>query len=1041
MKRKLTVEDELLTEGGVDITSTRANGHVSCAGSSLPWPCHRRHDQDASIVFVGPRATGTSSLAVIAGSILGWKIIDCDREFEKLTGSTKQQYRIRHGAESYRRRKLDVVEEVLEANTKRCVFACGTITSWEENRFSQRYAQKHPIVYVIRERKLIQNYLGLADEGGWNNAVEHMHFFFRQRSNYEFFNLDEAEEPQWQTTLTTFLQTKSQTLSQAPLVLRKTRAHVSILLCNIFGPTFQTKRYTDIQKSSKPGPRLRQGSNVLFIDLRDIKGNSKYLKSLDTGHDAVQLNITGPLHEWHSILSTDTLAWALASVRRQLDIPVIVNVLTSPDLGISPPSNQPKVYELLLHSILRLAPEYLTVDLRSPDQVISKIVQTKGLTQVIGYLHVARSLESFQQSGDVLSLCRRAHDLGCDVVNFCGFSTSLQDNYVCQQISQSILKLGLSTPTIVFNVGPFGRLSQVVNTLMTPVIPDGDVQEPREGSIAKLGLASARQLRIAWHMLVPPRRKQYYVFGAEVKQSLSPSLHNAGFKSCGLPFTYQHYESSDLSSIKEISSQGSFGGASISLPFKSQVLTLVTKQSPAVQLIGAANTILPLSNYSDSLKLGQDNLEDLDEPTLLMAENTDWMGIYGCIAKHCTPANHITKETAALVMGAGGIARAAIYALVQLGVGHIVILNRTYENALQVKEHFEHTCGDLQDSDAEEISSAQATYKPAFYVLKSCDEPWPLRARKPSVIVCAIPARATEPVPEYPPELPHDWFSNPTGGLIADPDHKHTNLTMASNNHRTPTKDLFSLSGKTIIVTGATGGIGLVVATALAESGASVVSIQIPNDPNSESLRHAIEGAGQSFQSFECDLLNAASIKGCFERVWAAGVVPDVLFHAAGVTHRSMIVDTTVETLTRVIDLNVKAAYLVCQSFAARMLKLGRKGKVITIASMAAELVQTNVSVYSCSKAFVKSMTRAMSNEWAGHGIQVNSISPGWIDAGMAKDLGDDPEFSKVVCARTSIGRWGTPDDLRGVVIFLASAASDFITGADILIDGGVLGR
>lgn len=82
-----------------------------------------------------------------------------------------------------------------------------------------------------------------------------------------------------------------------------------------------------------------------------------------------------------------------------------------------------------------------------------------------------------------------------------------------------------------------------------------------------------------------------------------------------------------------------------------------------------------------------------------------------------------------------------------------------------------------------------------------------------------------------------------------------------------------------------------------------------------------------------------------------------------------------------------------------------------------------------------------MSNEWAGHGIQVNSISPGWIDAGMAKDLGDDPEFSKVVCARTSIGRWGTPDDLRGVVIFLASAASDFITGADILIDGGVLGR
>jgi NAD(P)-dependent dehydrogenase (short-subunit alcohol dehydrogenase family) len=123
------------------------------------------------------------------------------------------------------------------------------------------------------------------------------------------------------------------------------------------------------------------------------------------------------------------------------------------------------------------------------------------------------------------------------------------------------------------------------------------------------------------------------------------------------------------------------------------------------------------------------------------------------------------------------------------------------------------------------------------------------------------------------------------------------------------------------------------------------------------------------------------------------------------------------------------------------MFKLHRPGKIINIASMAAELVQTNISVYSSSKAFVKQMTRAMSNEWAGQGLQVNSISPGFVNAGMAKDLGDDPDFSKVVRDRTSTGRWSVPEDLRGVAIFLASAASDFITGADILVDGGVLGR
>ena len=145
--------------------------------------------------------------------------------------------------------------------------------------------------------------------------------------------------------------------------------------------------------------------------------------------------------------------------------------------------------------------------------------------------------------------------------------------------------------------------------------------------------------------------------------------------------------------------------------------------------------------------------------------------------------------------------------------------------------------------------------------------------------------------------------------------------------------------------------------------------------------------------------------------------------------------------MNQVIDLNIKAAYLVCQAFGQQMIKLGRKGKVINIASMAADLVQEDINVYSGSKAFVRSMTRGMSNEWARHGIQVNSISPGWIETGLCRGIAKDPEFHQYVIDRTSSKRWGQAEDLRGVVIFLASAASDFVTGADILIDGGVLFR
>ena len=780
MKRKLILEDVVSAEGVTSTASSDPDGHEPDATSGLPWPCYRRHDPDASIIFIGPRATGTSSLAIIAGSILGWNIIDCDREFNKVTGSTKQQYRSSYGAERYHERKLDVVQEVLKANSKRCVFACGTIIPRKKNKFFLRYGQKHPVVYVIRERKLIQTYLRLPDDGGWENAVEHMHFCFRQWSNYEFFNLDEAEEPRWQTTLTSFLETKSQALSQAPQVLCKSRAHVSILLRNIFGSTFRTKRYADIQTFSEPEPELRQGSHVLCVDLDEIKSDTAYLKSLDTGHDAVQLNVTGSPDEWHSLLSQDSLAWALAALRRQLDIPVIVNVTTPRTSSDSVSSNHPKAYGLLLHLILRLAPEYLTVDLRSGDQVIEQIVQTKGLTRVIGFLHVERPLGSLPNSRSILSQYHRARDLGCDLVSFSGLSETLHDNIVCQQVSHSISQLGLATPTIFFNVGALGRLSQVLNPLMTPVIPDVQSQHIKQGSMTKLGLISSRQLRMAWHMLVTVKRIQYYVVGTEVRQSLSPAMHNAGFNACGLPFTYQVHESTDFNSIEKISSQASFGGASISLPFKSQVLALAAKQSPAVQQIGAANTLVPLASLSGGLDIGKGKLGNTDGPTQLIAENTDWIGIYVCIAKHCTPANHITNETSTLVIGAGGMARAAIYALVKLGFGHIFLLNRTHENALKLREHFEHTCGDLEDAERESSSDSQTTYNPSFHVLKSCREPWPGDVHPPSVIVCAIPARATEDIPEYPPELRQDWFSNPTGGLVADVSAVHTGSDAAN---------------------------------------------------------------------------------------------------------------------------------------------------------------------------------------------------------------------------------------------------------------------
>lgn len=213
-----------------------------------------------------------------------------------------------------------------------------------------------------------------------------------------------------------------------------------------------------------------------------------------------------------------------------------------------------------------------------------------------------------------------------------------------------------------------------------------------------------------------------------------------------------------------------------------------------------------------------------------------------------------------------------------------------------------------------------------------------------------------------------------------------------------PVRDLFDLTGKTAIVTGATGGIGLSTTTALAEAGAAVVSIQVPNDPLGKPLKDGIEAQGRGFTVFECNLKDHQSIRRTFQQIWDAGIVPDILVNGAGITHHSKVVDTNIETIDnvsihfygpgrvttcnadvkhQVIDINVKAAYIVSQEFGKRLLELSRPGKVINIASMASYIAQEDISVYASSKAFVRNMTRALSNEWASKGIQCNCISPG----------------------------------------------------------------
>lgn len=215
-----------------------------------------------------------------------------------------------------------------------------------------------------------------------------------------------------------------------------------------------------------------------------------------------------------------------------------------------------------------------------------------------------------------------------------------------------------------------------------------------------------------------------------------------------------------------------------------------------------------------------------------------------------------------------------------------------------------------------------------------------------------------------------------------------------------PVNQLFSVHGRTAICTGVTGGIGFELCAALAEAGADIVSIQLPNDPAGPRLQGMVAVFGRSFKSFECDVADSKSLRACFVSIWAAGVEPAILLNAAGVNQRGSMEDLTDDDIDKVSDvivpsshrlrgsllttpkvlaINLKASFVTCQEFAKKSLEKGRPGKIINIGSMTSFIGMYNVSAYASSKGGILQMTKAFSNELAPRGIQVNCICPGYV--------------------------------------------------------------
>lgn len=251
---------------------------------------------------------------------------------------------------------------------------------------------------------------------------------------------------------------------------------------------------------------------------------------------------------------------------------------------------------------------------------------------------------------------------------------------------------------------------------------------------------------------------------------------------------------------------------------------------------------------------------------------------------------------------------------------------------------------------------------------------------------------------------------------------------------------LFSLKGKTALVTGCKRGIGFAMAEALAEAGADIVGVSASLETSGSDIQKAVEKTGRKFSAYQCDFSKRKSLYQFINIVKENHPVVDILVNNAGTILRAPAAEHSDEYWDKVIEVNQNSQFILTREFGKEMINRG-SGKVIFTASLLTFQGGITVPGYAASKGAIGQLTMAFSNEWAGKGVQVNSIAPGYIATDNTEALRNDPERSEAILARIPAGRWGKPKDFKGPIIFLASSASDYMNGSILTVDGGWMGR
>lgn len=252
--------------------------------------------------------------------------------------------------------------------------------------------------------------------------------------------------------------------------------------------------------------------------------------------------------------------------------------------------------------------------------------------------------------------------------------------------------------------------------------------------------------------------------------------------------------------------------------------------------------------------------------------------------------------------------------------------------------------------------------------------------------------------------------------------------------------DQFRLDGKTALVTGCRRGIGKAIALGLAEAGADIIGVSRSMEPSGSEIEKEVLACKHSFKGYTCDFADRKALYALIEQLAKDFPVIDILVNNAGTILRKPATEYPDEYWDTLMEVNLNSQFILTREIGKGMVERGR-GKVIFTASLLTFQGGITVPGYAASKGGIGQLTKALANEWAGKGVQVNAIAPGYISTDNTAALRNDPVRNKAILERIPAGRWGEPEDFQGMAVFLASSASDYVNGSVFTVDGGWMAR